>query len=308
MRFIAAILIAALLGAGTQAGEDKVIARNVLPSLTDSRIDTFSSEEWEHWVYINSSAPQRNQLLVFIPGTGGRGHGAKAFCHLAANEGFHVVSLAYPSLLSVSKFHESSDPDAFLKARENIIYGKPYKELQTNEANSILNRLTSLVRYLAKQFPDENWQQYLSEKEAVDWSKLVLAGQSQGGGHAGLLGMQHEVARVLMFGAPKDFNVHFDKPAKWLSAPSKTPLNRFFSFVHSSDEHHGCSYPQQLENYRALKLMPKYAVINVDDVAAPFDHSRLLTSKRTEESPHTSVIDDRAFGSVWKYMLNEPVE
>src|SRR3954466_13197701 len=81
---------------------------------------------------------------------------------------------------------------------------------------------------------------------------------SQGGGHAALLAMQHEVARVLMFGSPKDFNVHFNQPARWFSGPNATPLDRYFSFVHSADEGHGCTYPQQLENYRAMKLMPRY--------------------------------------------------
>ena len=119
--------------------------------------------------------------------------------------------------------------------------------------------------------------------------------------------MQHEVARVLMFGAPKDFNVYFNKPAKWFSAPSATPLNRFFSFVHSLDEGHGCTYAQQLENYRAMKLLPQYPVVNVDDNPPPFQHSRLLTSKIPTDNPHGCVVTNEGFISVWKYLLEEPV-
>ena len=67
-----------------------------------------------------------------------------------------------------------------------------------------------------------------------------MAGQSQGGGHAALLAMQRRVRRrVLMFGSPKDFNIHFGQPARWYSGPNATPLGRFFSFAHGADEGHG---------------------------------------------------------------------
>ncbi len=182
----------------------KVAVRSVLPSATDSRIDKFSGDGWEHWVYFDPVATDRHLLVVFIPGTGGKGNGAKAFCMLAASEGFHVVSLAYPSEVSMSVFHASADPDAFLKARENIIYGKPpFGKLDTGVPNSIENRLHQLLRYLAAKFPQEHWKQFLQTTGDLEYRKLVLAGQSQGGGHAALIAMQHEVARVLMFGRPR---------------------------------------------------------------------------------------------------------
>ena len=143
-----------LLGSVTQqpvsqakeTADPKLTVRSVLPSATDGRIDKFSGDGWEHRVYFNASVADRGQLLVFIPGTGGKGGGAKAFCSLAANEGFHVVSLAYPSEVSMSTFHNSHDSDAFLKARENIIYGKvPFEKLDTGVSNSLQNRLRQLL-------------------------------------------------------------------------------------------------------------------------------------------------------------------
>ena len=280
--------------------------REVLPSATDAGIDTFSGDGWNHCVYYQPSSTKKRQLLVFIPGTGGNGHGAAGFCTLAANQGFHVIALAYPSTISISKFHSSTDPDAFLKARENVLYGKaPFQTLDVNEPNSVQNRLVKLVRYLAKKYPKEGWNPYLDQDGSPLWSKLVLAGQSQGGGHAALLAMQHEVAHVLMFGSPKDFNIHFQRPAQWYSGPNATPLNRFFSFVHSADEGHGCSYPEQLENYRALKLLPRYRVIDVDSTPPPYQHSRLLTSGRPAKNPHASVIANADYVYVWAYMLRE---
>jgi len=292
-----------------ETGGPGMTVREILPSVTDSRIDRFSGNGWAHWVYLNPSVPQNNLLLVFIPGTGGRGHEAKAFCRLAANLGFHVVSLTYPSTISMSRFRGSADPDVFLKARENVIYGRvPFPRLGVNEPNSIHNRLLKLLQHLAATFPEEKWDQYLDKGGALVWRKLVLSGGSQGGGHAAMMAMQHEVARVTMFGSPKDFNIHFRKPAKWFSGPNATPLNRFFSFVHSADEGHGCSYPQQLENYQAMKLLPRYSVVNVDEVPSPYGHSRLLTSSRYQKHPHPSVIRDIIYRDVWKYMLQEQVD
>jgi hypothetical protein len=287
----------------------KLTVRSVLPSATDRRIDKYTGNGWEHWIYFNASANDRGQLVVFIPGTGGKGHGAKALCALAANRGFHVVSLAYPSEVSMSVYHRSPDPDAFEKARNNVIYGKvPFEKLNTGVPNSIQNRLQQLLQYLAATYPKENWQQFLGPTGEMLFGKMILAGQSQGGGHAALLGMQHEVARVLMFGAPKDFNVRFNQPAKWYSGTSATPLNRFFSFVHSADEGHGCTFPQQLENYRAMKLSPQYSVINVDDNHAPYGHSRLLTSKRPDGNPHGCVCSNPVYREAWRYLLEEPVQ
>ena len=303
------LLALVLLAQGEETNGTKLVVHEVLPSATDKSIDTFSGDGWLHWAYCNSAVPPRHQLIVFLAGTGGTGKGHKAFNQLAANEGYHLVSLAYPSAVSISHFHNSPDPDAFLKARENIIYGKmPFAGLDINPANSIYNRLVKLLHYLVETYPRENWSQFVTTSGGLEWGQLVLAGQSQGGGHACLIALQHPVARVLMFGSPKDFNIHFNKPAAWFANPNATPLNRYFSFVHGADSNHGCSYPQQLENYRALKLIPQYPVINVDEIPAPFEHSRLLTSQRPQANPHGSVIGDTAYQGVWKYLLEEPVQ
>ena len=178
----------------TVGDSSKLIVRTVLPSDTDSRIDKSSGDGWEHYIYLNPSVPDRKQLLVFLPGTGGKGGGAKAFLSFAANQGFHVISLAYPSQLSISAFRESPDPDAFLKARNNLIYGKPpFGRLNTGVPNSIQNRLHFLLHHLIEHFPQENWRQFMREGgKNFDYRTMILAGQSQGGGHAALkIGRAH---------------------------------------------------------------------------------------------------------------------
>jgi pimeloyl-ACP methyl ester carboxylesterase len=217
---------------------------------------------------------------VYLPGTGGKAGAGGRFNAAAAGEGYHVVSLQYPDGFSISHVHQSPDPDAFAKAREGVVRGGPVAgKVHVTQPNCIENRLTMLLRHLAKEFPAEGWKEYLTDTQGPAWEKLVLAGSSQGGGHAAYMAMRYKVARVVMFGAPKDFSVHFDRPAKWFGAEGATPVQRFFSFVHSADEGHGCSYRQQLENYRAMGLSPKYPVVEADRDAPPGRHSRLLTSK-----------------------------
>ncbi len=153
----------------------------------------------------------------------------------ASFAGYHVVALAYPSSISISKFKQSADENVFLAARENIIHGTPFPELGVNKDNCIINRLTKLIVFLNTGYPNEGWGQYLTSETKLVWENFVIAGQSQGGGHAAVLAMQYTVSRVLMLGSPKDFNTYVNKPARWLLGHNSTPLDRYFSFVHCHD-------------------------------------------------------------------------
>lgn len=308
----AAVLFPALANADEPTSNAEApgsVVHQILPSDTDSRINTFTGEGFVHWSWYNPNAEHKPQLVVFFPGTGGKGSGSVPFNTAAANLGFHVLSLAYPDTVSMSMFHASDDENAFAKARTNIITGKvQFGNLNVDEPNSIENRLVAALRFLSRAYPSEHWAQFLDHSNNVLWDKVILAGQSQGGGHACFMALKlHKVARVLMFGAPKDFNVYYNKPAAWYSDPSVTPLNRFFSFVHQMDGHNGCTYPQQLLNYRALTLMPEYSVIDVDQIPPPYQHSRLLTSSFMQRGAHAAPVHDVRYSNAWQYLLTEPV-
>ncbi len=287
-----------------------VTVRSIIPSQTDSRIDTFSGPEYKHWMYYSAAAKHRGELLVVLPGTGGHGGSMHEFDTLAATLGYHVVDLSYPTNISMSTFDNNADPHAFGKARNNILYGSaPFETVHTTEPNSIHNRLHKLVQHLAATYPDEHWGQFLGPKGGLIYGKMALAGLSQGGGHAVFFAVQHKVARVIAFGAPKDFSLHFHQPGKWLSNPCATPLDRIFCFVHDKDEGHGCTYAQQIENYKALGLLPRYSIANVDVSQPPYRHTRLLTSDIPAKSPHACVaLNQKSFAAAWKYMLEEPVQ
>lgn len=293
-----------------EANPPELIVHRIIPSDTDNKITTFTTGGYQHWSWYNSAAKDKHQLVVFLPGTGGKGKGSGKFNKAAAKWGYHVISMAYPDSISMSWFHGSADPDAFERARYNIITGKlPYQGVKIDRPNSIENRLLAVLRFLAKNYPDEKWEQFLDQSGNIAWERSILTGQSQGGGHACFMAIKlHRVARVLCFGSPKDFNIRYAKPGKWLSYDSMTAKERFFCFNHCKDDRNGCTYAHQLLNYRALGLSPKYGVVDVGKAQPPFEHTHLLTTSIQTGDPHNQPLHDGRNRPVWKYMLFESVE
>jgi pimeloyl-ACP methyl ester carboxylesterase len=320
---------------GDLTGENNsrnIIVLSVLPGRTDSAISDFNTP---HQIYIrrglvydpDTVTPKvRNELLLWIPGTSaipapatrsnaanGR-EGSEAFCKLAANVGYHVVSLRYPNSISASAAR-LDDKKEFENFRRAIIAGGASKYITVERKDSIENRLIKLLRYLSDTRPDERWGQFLTAESGINWEKIAVAGQSQGGGHAALIAIQHRVARVICTGSPKDYNLKLNAPAAWLFIDSATPNSRYFAFNHRQDRQ-AATWQQQLENLRALKLDAFGSPVDVDIEAPPYRHSRILFTNYpggtiNSKEAHTSVISWRnaaVFEPVWRYMLTEPVE
>src|SRR5271166_5091306 len=91
-------------------------------------------------------------------------------------------------------------------------------------------RVFKLLLYLKTLRPREHWEQFLNDDDSIKWETIAVAGQSQGGGHAALIGIKHQVARVLCFGSPKDYSKRLNAPAAWYGDESATPKDRFFAF------------------------------------------------------------------------------
>ena len=96
-----------------------------------------------HRIYLDPDTTPRNQLLVFLAGTGGRNDGPpRAFSMTAAELGYHVIELAYPNGLSATVCWRSADPGCFEKFRREIIEGEDVSPLiSVGRADSIENRL-----------------------------------------------------------------------------------------------------------------------------------------------------------------------
>lgn len=300
----------------------------ILPSATDPAIKTFDTP---HAVYVDREIvvdhkqglpADRHELLLWLTGTGGKAAGAaSAFCSLAANNGYHVISLMYPDEVPATVCRNDDDPRAFELFRMAIIEGGKTRHLAIDRPESIEGRLIALLRFLRDRRPKEDWGQFLTADGAIRWKSVAVAGQSQGGGHAALIGIKHEVTRVICTGAPKDQSKRLKAPAAWLGLDSATPKSRFFTFNHVQDSR-GCTPQELLENVRVLGLLAFGDPVDVAREGPPYQNSRVLSTSypkvggdKDEGDPekiaHTSVIANshaKRWKDVWTHMLTTKVE
>lgn len=296
----AAILVAACFPPSASAAPSEPVA--VRPSETDSRIST-SDDPHFCWAPTGAS---RTALLLFLPGTGGKPHEHFAFADVAAELGYHVIFLMYPDgLAAQTACRNSADPDAHMKFRRAIIEGGPLVGKRTiDAADSIENRLAKVLLYLAAHRAGQGWEQFLDAGKQPLWERVALAGHSQGGGHAYVLGKIHATQRVLMFGSPKDYSFHFDRPATGFDEKTKTPLRLFFAFNHRRDVN-GCS-PEQQKKILAQMKLDGLGTADVDKGGAELGHAHVLyTDVDVPDSKVHSSVMQRQWAAVWRYMLTE---
>jgi pimeloyl-ACP methyl ester carboxylesterase len=280
-----------------------------MPSETDPRITNFNQPHMS-WL---PQGRARNQLLVFLPGTGGQPRAHFPFAATAAALGYHVIFLMYPDTVAAQQVCPGSpDPDAYMKFRLGIIRGGDIEGMGSISAvDSIENRLTQLVRYLSRSQAKLGWNQFLDSRNEIDWSRVVISGHSQGGGHAYVVSKYHPVARVVMFGSPKDYSFYFRRPAQGFDGNTRTPLNRYFAFNNLNDTAGNCNHEMQMEILEQIGLT-KFGSTNADR-SQNFNHAHLLFTEfqaPTQKENHTSVINGSAPSCVaaWNYMLTEPVQ
>jgi pimeloyl-ACP methyl ester carboxylesterase len=290
------------------------IAYDVRPSETDSAIRSFDQP---HRIFLDAAAAPRGQLLLFLPGTGATTGEQEEFGRTAAGLGYHVVYLMYPNDVPAAVCQDDEDEGCFERFRREIIEGDDLDARVTvDRANSIENRFLRLVRWLATNCANEGWRQFLTE-DAVAWSSVVLAGHSQGGGHAQLMAKDHAVARVVVLGSPKDYSRQYGRPATWYGG-GVTPAKRMFALVHRQDTQ-AVSYAEQMENLRASGLT---AAADVDALAPPYGQAQVLTTNQpgspiNSALAHLGLVFDfmlprgsrgeLLYRPVWNYMLTAPV-
>ena len=303
----------------------------ILPSKTDPEIQAFDTP---HFIYLNrdivvsknpSLPTDRHQLLLFIPGTQPTGHGGgkgpNKFLGEAADLGYHVIKLTYPNDVAAAEAcNKDANPLAFERFRMALIAGgsfnNAFKNITITRADSIENRLLKLLLYLKQTQPQENWGEFLNNDGNIKWESIVVAGQSQGGGHAALIAIKHRVARVICSGAPKDYNHILNRPAAWYREESATPRDRFFAFNHDQDHTGNCTPEQQTENLRALGLEQFGTPADVDTEKPPYHHTRILTTdypggKLESVAAHETFLNPKnaeVFRVVWDYVLTEPFQ
>lgn len=321
------LLLAGCGGGGSDTASVPVVPPPVGPpsvehDLSPQVIDPAVNTSTEVHVAINPSPSVNaaNKLFVFLPGTGAVPDQYKLILQAGAGRGFHTLGLNYPNPTAVGILCDGSPDvslalDCFWNVRLEIITGADSSTLVVvNNANSIVTRLTEALAYLKTTYPTEGWGQYLLANGTVDWSKVIMAGHSQGGGHAGVMAKLYALDRAVYFDSPADWSLTTNQPAAWTLRANVTPATQQFGFTNVDDML--VPYAQLTPIWLNLGLSGP--AMSVDSNVAPFSSSHILTTQHapsglvTPTSVHSVTVADQVtpiavngvplFDSVWAYL------
>lgn len=270
------------------------------PSQTDANYPT---TEESHFIVRNTTT-HLNKLLLFIGGSYSTPNAYLAISEHAASLGFDVISISYPNNVPAASLAASSDPLAFDRYRDEICFGNPVSnDVEVDTLNSINTRTLKLIQYLAQTSPQQGWNQYLTPTNEVNWEKIVVAGHSQGAGHASYMGKKRAVDRVIMLSGPNDYSTYFNNAANWLSSEGLTGLGKHYALLHINDEIF--PYDFQVYNLKGLGVLsPNASPLLVDDLSPPFDNKNALYLSIPAFSNHNATVGSNAkLPSIWSYML-----
>lgn len=263
----------------------------------------YASNEKKHYVVRNNQT-HLNKLLLFIGGSFSTPKNYSRICDYGASIGLDVVSISYPNRVAAAPLGSSADQFIFDNYREEICFGNPVSdEVAVNILHSITTRTIKLLEYLHLEYPDQNWNQYLTSSNTLQWHKIIVSGHSQGSGHACYLGKKNLVDRVVMFSGPNDYSTFYNEPANWVAQTGETPLNRQYSLLHTQDEI--VSFSNQVAVLRGLGLLSSTATPTlIDYLTTPYSTSNVLSLNISALSNHNSPIGHHAIlPEVWSYMF-----
>lgn len=300
------LLITALISCGKDEDilSDNSIGENVSilvhPNQTDAN---YSTTNKSHFI-VRNTKNHLNKLLLFIGGSFSSPYEYTFISEYAASRGFDVISISYPNNVPAASLASSSDQFAFDNYRDEICFGNQVSnDVEVYFLNSINTRTIKLIQYLESTYPEQNWNQYLTPSNNIDWKKIVVVGHSQGAGHACYLGKKKLVERVIMFSGPNDYSTHFNSPANWLSDDGLTELSKQYALLHINDEI--ISYDFQVLNLKDLGILTlSEEPLLVDNLSSPYNNKNALSLNIPAFSNHNSTVGGNAkLPNIWTYLL-----
>lgn len=246
-------------------------------------------------------APHRHTLLLFFVGTRGSATGSLRIDSAFARWGYHAIGLDYEdNVIAVTCAHSKS-ANCFDDYRQAIVTGASVSaKIKVDPANSILNRFQKLLLYLVKHDPGGRWAQFLDSGQPK-WSRVIVAGHSQGAGDAAYIGKLFHVDRVLMFSGPQDYLDDLHEPAPWQTRKSATPPSRYFAFLNLYDPF---DVRHQISNCMALMGAAADDMLMVTPGEVIHGDHHILINNFPTRRHHGSTMFPQ-FNNVWKYMATE---
>lgn len=261
-------------------------------------------------VVIRPTAPTKAELVVFLPGTGGRpenslsGNFADADHSIyasAVSKGYRVIGLTYQNSPAIGQLCGNDDA-CYLATRRTLITGdvQPGSAVTTmNREDAIIPRLTRLLVYLRDTGdPAGGWGSFLGNPSCtllcrINPAKLIISGHSQGGGHAGVIGKDYGVRRVVMLASPCDALGAVGPIASWTQPPFTTPPG--------ADTYRGLIARGQTSTGYTLDLCDPDAPQHWAPERMNAQWSRITSSTGLcPTDPHACVIRDAQFFTQWQ--------
>lgn len=268
-----------------QAGEPQRLL--VPPHATDTRL---AESEAPHLVaYDREAASSAQPLLVWLPGTNGHpATGPAKFFATVLQQGYRLVGVSYLTGEAVSQVctqrRVAQQPRCAEQFRQQRVWGDGEAVVVGDRAeDAIVPRLTRLLQHLVKADPDGQWAPYIDGAEPR-WDRIVLAGQSQGGGMAAFLAQSRAVAGVVMFSGGWDHG-QGSTIAGWYKRSSQTPPTRWHATFHVGETQAGT----MAQIYRVLGLPP--------------EHIHALDLPVQGRAAHGEGITNLAYLPLWQAML-----
>ena len=209
-----------------------------------------------------TTAGWNGQLVIYIVGAREDPGLAHAFAERACTRGYAAIAPAYKNERAIRDLCED-DPDCYGAVRHEIVFGDDAAaQIRLDPGNGMLHRIDTIAARLATAFPAV-WGPLRERLDRRDLSHVVLAGFSQGSGHALLLAHDFEVGRVVLMSGVLD-RVHSGTEAHaavtwlagWAASHPKTPGARMFAINHADDP-----FTQPAE------LAANYAAVGVPDAS-----------------------------------------
>lgn len=238
------------------------------------------------------------KLLITIGGTGSNPIEFKNVHTWGKNLGFHVLGVDYPNGLISTVCQTSTELDCYDNYRKEIVEGIDVSPiLNVNRKNSIIYRIKSLIRYLAKTYPANSWDSFLDQNGNPRFEKIMIAGHSQGAGHVGYLGKLFKFNKIIIVGGPHD--QHGEVPAKWLSHKGQTNPEDIYALLHWKDYF---GYKLQIKTSRILMGNSSLPLVMFDTKLPEVIKGRIFISNHPVRDPHNSLALE-IYQEVWEYLL-----
>jgi hypothetical protein len=266
----------------------------------------------EHYLYLPPLLTDTGKLLVFLGGGNGSARGPQNIYPVAATQGYRVIGLTYPAA-QANSCHDLS------------CYGNAYREVVTGEnspdpggnkttvgehpQDSIVNRLVRVLEWADTHYQNDGWGRYLTTAGTVDWTRVHLAGHSNGSSHSSFMGTLAQfggVGRIGLFAGPNDGHGGTTEadwnPATYIQETEVPTSARYFGLVHERNHAPNAPDPpiyQIYKNWQTFGMEGPHHPERFFFDPSPgetqdFDGAHMLVSTDAETSDveaHNSVIE-----------------